>query len=93
MEQTFSKIPALSRPKWLLGTVGPAVLGSAALDAQAAISKMQVHIVILGRGFGCNAVVNQLHAVLDGVKITLNERKEEHTTRLGTPWWLLVCGP
>ena len=67
----------LNRRQWLLGSAGAAVLASAVPAAQAAKTKTQAHIVILGSGLGGIAVANRLHALLDGAKITLIDRKEE----------------
>jgi sulfide:quinone oxidoreductase len=39
--------------------------------------------VILGSGLGGIAVANRLHALLDGAKITLIDRKEEHNYQPG----------
>ncbi len=83
METTFPTNPALSRRQCLLGTAGAAVLASAAPAAQAAKTKTQAHIVILGGGLGGIAVANRLHALLDGAKITLIDRKEEHNYQPG----------
>ena len=80
---TCASTPALSRRQWLLGSAGAAVLASAAPAAQAAKTKTQAHIVILGGGLGGIAVANRLHALLDGAKITLIDRKEEHNYQPG----------
>jgi sulfide:quinone oxidoreductase len=74
---------ALGRRQWLLGSAGAAVLASAAPAVQAAKFKTQAHIVIVGSGLGGLAVANRLGALLDGVKITLIDRKEEHNYQPG----------
>ena len=80
---TRASTSALSRRQWLLGSAGAAVLASAAPATQAAKTKTQAHIVILGSGLGGIAVANRLHALLDGAKITLIDRKEEHNYQPG----------
>ena len=83
MENPKNRSSALSRRQWLLGSAGAAVLASAAPAAQAAKTKTQAHIVILGGGLGGIAVANRLHTLLDGAKITLIDRKEEHNYQPG----------
>ncbi len=74
---------ALRRRQWLLGSAGATVLANAAPAVQAAKFKNQAHIVIMGSGLGGLAVANRLGALLDGVKITLTDRKEKHNYQPG----------
>jgi len=74
----------LNRRQWLgLAAAAPAA-GSALLAAPAvARTQTQAHVVIAGSGLGGLAVAHRLQALLDGVKITIVDRKEEHNYQPG----------
>lgn len=72
------------RRRWLrLLAAAPAALGGAAAPAARATVKTSAHIVIAGSGLGGLAVANRLAAMLDGAKITIVDRKEEHNYQPG----------
>ena len=74
-----------TRRRWLQAlAAAPVVAGaaSAPTPAQAAI-KTNARIVIAGSGLGGIAVANRLARLLDGAKITLVDRKEEHNYQPG----------
>ncbi|GAB1388277.1 MAG: filamentous hemagglutinin [Rubrivivax sp.] len=79
-------LPSLKRRHWFgLAAAGPAA-GSALLSAAgpaAARTKTQAHVVIAGSGLGGIAVAHRLQALLDGVKITIVDAKEEHNYQPG----------
>jgi len=67
-----------------------ALLGAASLSALAgttpatrAAVPTKAHIVIAGSGLGGIAVANRLSALLDGARITIVDRKEEHNYQPG----------
>ncbi|MBA4341975.1 MAG: pyridine nucleotide-disulfide oxidoreductase [Methylibium sp.] len=66
----------------LLGAGALAPLATAAPPAQAAL-KTSARIVIAGSGLGGIAVANRLARLLDGAKITIVDRKEEHNYQPG----------
>jgi sulfide:quinone oxidoreductase len=66
----------------LLGAAALAPLATAALPARA-MFKTSAHIVIAGSGLGGIAVANRLSKMLDGAKITIVDRKEEHNYQPG----------
>jgi len=66
----------------LLGAAALAPLATAALPARA-MFKTSAHIVIAGSGLGGIAVANRLSKLLDGAKITIVDRKEEHNYQPG----------
>jgi len=66
----------------LLGAAALAPLATAAPPAQAAL-KTSARIVIAGSGLGGIAVANRLARLLDGAKITIVDRKEEHNYQPG----------
>ena len=74
-----------SRRRWLqaLG-MAPVLAGATAapVPARAAI-KSSARIVIAGSGLGGIAVANRLARMLDGAKITIVDRKEEHNYQPG----------
>jgi sulfide:quinone oxidoreductase len=74
-----------SRQRWLEGlTVAPVLAGAAAGPAPArATIKTSARIVIAGSGLGGIAVANRLSSMLDGAKITIIDRKEEHNYQPG----------
>jgi sulfide:quinone oxidoreductase len=59
-----------------------AALGAASSPARAAI-KTRAHVVIAGSGLGGIAVANRLSTLLDGARITIVDRKEEHNYQPG----------
>lgn len=65
----------------LAPTLAPA-LGAASGAARAAV-KTSAHIVIAGSGLGGIAVANRLSKMLDGARITVIDRKEEHNYQPG----------
>jgi sulfide:quinone oxidoreductase len=66
----------------LLGAAAIAPFASGALPAHAAV-KTSAHIVIAGSGLGGIAVANRLSRMLEGARITLVDRKEEHNYQPG----------
>ncbi|MBT9499646.1 MAG: NAD(P)/FAD-dependent oxidoreductase [Burkholderiaceae bacterium] len=66
----------------LLGAAALAPLATAAPPARA-MFKTSAHIVIAGSGLGGIAVANRLSKMLDGAKITIVDRKEEHNYQPG----------
>jgi sulfide:quinone oxidoreductase len=66
----------------LLGAAALAPLATAALPARA-MFKTSAHIVIAGSGLGGIAVANRLSKMLDGARITIVDRKEEHNYQPG----------
>jgi sulfide:quinone oxidoreductase len=73
------------RRRWIkaLGAV-PLSAGLFSLSGQAhAAIKTNAHIVIAGSGLGGVALANRLTRMLDGVKITLIDAKEEHNYQPG----------
>lgn len=66
----------------LLGAAALAPLATAAPPARA-MFKTSAHIVIAGSGLGGIAVANRLSKMLDGAKITVVDRKEEHNYQPG----------
>jgi sulfide:quinone oxidoreductase len=73
-----------TRRRWLQTLASaPMVAGATAhLPAQAAL-KTSARIVIAGSGLGGIAVANRLSQLLDGAKITIIDRKEEHNYQPG----------
>ncbi len=74
-----------TRRRWLQAlAAAPAVVGaSAAPTATLAAVKTSARIVIAGSGLGGIAVANRLSRMLDGAKITIIDRKEEHNYQPG----------
>ena len=74
-----------SRRRWLQAlTAAPVLAGAAAGPAPArAAVKTSARIVIAGSGLGGIAVANRLSRMLDGAKITIIDRKEEHNYQPG----------
>ncbi|OGA98389.1 MAG: pyridine nucleotide-disulfide oxidoreductase [Burkholderiales bacterium RIFCSPHIGHO2_12_FULL_69_20] len=74
-----------ARRRWLQAlAAAPVVAGAASAPAPArAAIKTSAHIVIAGSGLGGIAVANRLAGLLDGAKITLVDRKEEHNYQPG----------
>lgn len=74
-----------TRRRWLQAlTAAPVMAGAAAAPAPArAAVKTSARIVIAGSGLGGIAVANRLSKMLDGAKITIIDRKEEHNYQPG----------
>lgn len=78
-----AQAPDPSRRNWLRGMVAAPIaagaLSAATPPAQAA-GKLatKAHIVIVGSGMGGIAVASRLMQQLDGARITIVDRKEEH---------------
>ena len=77
--------PALGRRHVLGLAVAAPVAASALLAAPvaAARTRTQAHVVIAGSGLGGLAVAHRLQALLDGVRITIVDAKEEHNYQPG----------
>jgi sulfide:quinone oxidoreductase len=74
-----------ARRRWLQAlAAAPALAGAAAapVPARAAV-KTSARIVIAGSGLGGIAVANRLSKLLDGARITIVDRKEEHNYQPG----------
>lgn len=74
-----------ARRRWLQAlAAAPALAGAATapVPARAAV-KTSARIVIAGSGLGGIAVANRLSKMLDGAKITIVDRKEEHNYQPG----------
>ncbi len=68
-----------ARRRWLQAmAAAPLVAGAAAPGPARAAVKTSARIVIAGSGLGGIAVANRLSQQLDGAKITIIDRKEEH---------------
>ena len=74
----------ISRRRWLqaLSALPAAAGGMTAAPARAAL-KTSARIVIAGSGLGGLAVANRLSRELDGARITIIDRKEEHNYQPG----------
>jgi sulfide:quinone oxidoreductase len=74
-----------ARRRWLQAlAAAPALAGVAAAPAPArAAIKTSARIVIAGSGLGGIAVANRLSKLLDGARITIVDRKEEHNYQPG----------
>lgn len=74
----------LNRRRWLLGAAGAGAMASlAAPAAQAARLKTQARIVIAGSGLGGLAVATRLTHMLEGARITIIDKKQEHNYQPG----------
>lgn len=74
----------LNRRRWLLGAAGAtAAAVMAAPAAQAARLKTQARIVVAGSGLGGLAVATRLSKLLDGARITIVDKKQEHNYQPG----------
>ncbi|RPH40427.1 MAG: pyridine nucleotide-disulfide oxidoreductase, partial [Burkholderiales bacterium] len=73
------------RRRWLRAmTAAPVLAGASVAAAPArATVKTRARIVIAGSGLGGIAVANRLARMLDGARITLIDRKEEHNYQPG----------
>jgi len=77
-------MPELNRRRWLLGAAGAtAAAAMAAPVAQAARLKTQARIVVAGSGLGGLAVATRLSKLLDGARITIVDKKQEHNYQPG----------
>lgn len=76
-----------SRRRWLqalaLSPAAVAAAGATATAARAAPLRTSAHIVIAGSGLGGIAVAHRLRKLLDGARITIVDRKEEHNYQPG----------
>ncbi|MBN9424918.1 MAG: NAD(P)/FAD-dependent oxidoreductase [Burkholderiales bacterium] len=73
-----------ARRRWLRSAAAlPLVTAASGAPAPAAAQKTSAHIVIAGSGLGGIAVANRLSKMLDGAKITIIDRKEEHNYQPG----------
>ncbi|MDO8388085.1 MAG: FAD/NAD(P)-binding oxidoreductase [Polaromonas sp.] len=78
-----SQIDPLRR-RWLQALVAaPLVAGASAPSPARAAVKTSARIVIAGSGLGGISVANRLAKMLDGAKITIIDRKEEHNYQPG----------
>ena len=74
----------LNRRRWLLGAAGAtAAAVMAAPAAQAARLKTQARILVAGSGLGGLAVATRLSKLLDGARITIVDKKQEHNYQPG----------
>jgi sulfide:quinone oxidoreductase len=75
----------INRRQWLMGSAsaGAALWMAQPQQAQAARLQTKAHIVIAGSGLGGIAVANRLSQLLDGARITIIDRKEEHNYQPG----------
>lgn len=74
----------LNRRRWLLGAAGAtAAAVMAAPTAQAARLKTQARILVAGSGLGGLAVATRLSKLLDGARITIVDKKQEHNYQPG----------
>ncbi|MBU1360138.1 MAG: NAD(P)/FAD-dependent oxidoreductase [Gammaproteobacteria bacterium] len=73
-----------ARRRWLQAlAAAPLVAGATAPSPARAAVKTSARIVIAGSGLGGIAVANRLAQMLDGAKITIVDRKEEHNYQPG----------
>ncbi len=73
-----------ARRRWLQAlAAAPMLAGAAAPGKAQAAFKTSARIVIAGSGLGGIAVANRLSRLLDGAKITIIDRKEEHNYQPG----------
>jgi sulfide:quinone oxidoreductase len=76
-----------ARREWLRMAAATQVVGGALTltppAVQAAKVSTKAHIVIAGSGLGGIAIANRLSAMLDGARITIIDRKEEHNYQPG----------
>lgn len=78
--------PELNRRRWLLGAASATATAAAAMAApaaQAARLKTQARIVVAGSGLGGLAVATRLSKMLDGARITIVDKKQEHNYQPG----------
>ena len=77
-------LPELNRRRWLLGAASAtAAAAMAPPAAQAARLKTQARIVVAGSGLGGLAVATRLSKLLDGARITIVDKKQEHNYQPG----------
>ena len=72
---------SIGRRNLILGAAGLAIASSD--QAQANKIKSNAHVVIAGSGLGGIAIAHRLSKAVDGVKITLIDKKEEHNYQPG----------
>jgi sulfide:quinone oxidoreductase len=83
-ETWMEKEAVLNRRRWLLGAAGAGAAASlSAPAAQAAPIKTQARIVVAGSGLGGLAVASRLTKMLDGARITIIDKKQEHNYQPG----------
>ncbi|MBK9364078.1 MAG: NAD(P)/FAD-dependent oxidoreductase [Rubrivivax sp.] len=70
------------RRRWLGAAAALPLAGAATMPARAAV-KTSARIVIAGSGLGGIAVASRLSRLLDGARITIVDRKEEHNYQPG----------
>jgi len=75
----------MNRRRWLMGSAvaGAAAWAAPSGQAQAARLQTKAHVLIAGSGLGGLAVAHRLNQLLDGVRITIIDRKEEHNYQPG----------
>ncbi|MBM3386509.1 MAG: NAD(P)/FAD-dependent oxidoreductase [Betaproteobacteria bacterium] len=76
-------LPELNRRRWLLGAAGATASAALTAPAQAARLKTQARIVVAGSGLGGLAVATRLSKMLDGARITIVDKKQEHNYQPG----------
>jgi len=80
----MEKEAVLNRRRWLLGAAGAGAVATLNVPAaQAAPMKTQARIVVAGSGLGGLAVASRLTKLLDGVRITIIDKKQEHNYQPG----------
>ena len=73
-----------TRRRWLQALASTPLVPTLTAPALAeGATKTKAHIVIAGSGLGGIAVANRLSKLLDGAKITIIDRKEEHNYQPG----------
>lgn len=73
-----------TRRRWLQALASTPLVPTLTAPALADVAtKTKAHIVIAGSGLGGIAVANRLSKLLDGAKITIIDRKEEHNYQPG----------
>ncbi len=85
MAHSEKEIQHWDRRQWLTALAGAGVVAAAgsASPARAAKVPTKAHVVILGSGLGGIAVAHRLQQMLDGVRITIIDRKQEHNYQPG----------
>ncbi len=76
-------LPDASRRRWLQIAAATPVMASASTASRAQPLKTNARIVIAGSGLGGLAVAYRLSKLLDGARITIVDRKEEHNYQPG----------
>jgi sulfide:quinone oxidoreductase len=86
MQEQLSQLSSLDpdRRRWLQAlAAAPLVAAVTTPEPSRAAVKSNAHIVIAGSGLGGIAVANRLAQLLQGAKITIIDRKEEHNYQPG----------